>query len=122
MQSPPAAFVQNRLHRNATRARMRNATRRAAVAAHLAAIGVLLAVSTAVHAQGSATDFFRGRTITLVVATGAGNGIDLLARVVAAHLGRHVPGNPAVVVRNMPGAGGMVGLQHLFAIAAKDGT
>ena len=50
-------------------------------------------------------DFYQGKTVTLVVGYGPGGGYDVYARLVARHLGRHMPGNPTVVVQNMPGAG-----------------
>jgi tripartite-type tricarboxylate transporter receptor subunit TctC len=89
------------------------------------ALALLAAVSgpgTTAFAQQSVADFYHGKTITLVVATGAGNGIDLLARALAAYMGQHIPGNPNIIVRNMPGAGGMVGSQYLFNVAKRDGT
>ncbi len=67
-------------------------------------------------------EFYRGRTVTLIVSSAPGGGYDALARTVAPHLSRHIPGNPAVVVRNMSGAGGIVAVNHLFNVAAKDGT
>ena len=67
-------------------------------------------------------DFYRGKTVSLIVSSATGGGYDLLARIIARHLGKHVPGNPAIVVRNMPGAGGIVATNHLYNVAAKDGT
>ena len=67
-------------------------------------------------------DFYKGKTISLVVSSSTGGGYDTLARTIAKHIGKHIPGNPAVVVRNMPGAGGIVATNHLYNVAAKDGT
>ena len=67
-------------------------------------------------------EFYRGKTVALIVSSAPGGGYDALARTVAPHLSRHIPGNPAVVVRNMSGAGGIVAVNHLFNVAAKDGT
>jgi tripartite-type tricarboxylate transporter receptor subunit TctC len=67
-------------------------------------------------------EFYRGKTVTLIVSSAPGGGYDALARTVAPHLSRHIPGNPSVVVRNMSGAGGIVAVNHLFNVAAKDGT
>ena len=67
-------------------------------------------------------EFFRGKTITMIVSSASGGGYDALSRVLANHLGRHIPGNPQVVVRNMAGAGGIVATNHLYNVAAKDGT
>ena len=66
--------------------------------------------------------FFKGKTVTIVVGYSAGGGYDQYARLVARHFGRHVPGNPAVIVQNMPGAATMTSVRHLDANAAKDGT
>ncbi len=62
-----------------------------------------------------------GKTVTLVVGNPPGGGYDRLARVVARHLGRFLPGNPTVVVQNMPGAAGVVAANHLYHVARPDG-
>jgi len=67
-------------------------------------------------------DFYAGRTATIVVTTSAGGGYDTLARAIARHIGRHVPGNPTFVVRNMPGAGGLTATNYLYAAAERDGS
>src|SRR3954447_21640104 len=69
-----------------------------------------------------ADDFYQGKTLTMVVGYTAGGGYDINARLVARHLGRHIPGNPTVVVVNMPGAGSLRALEHLEKQAPKDGT
>lgn len=69
----------------------------------------------------TAEDFYRGKPLTLIVSSGTGGGYDTLSRVVAKHLPKHIPGNPAVVVRNMPGAGGITAINYLFNVAPKDG-
>jgi tripartite-type tricarboxylate transporter receptor subunit TctC len=66
--------------------------------------------------------FYRGKTVTIVVGYSAGGGYDQYARLVARHLGRHIPGQPNVIVQNMPGAASMTSVRHLDANAAKDGT
>src|SRR5262249_5558765 len=71
-------------------------------------------------AQGD--DFYRGKTITLIIPIGPGGAYDAYARIVSRHLGRHLPGNPTVVARNMPGAGGVIASNHLYNVAAQDGT
>ncbi len=70
----------------------------------------------------SAAEFYRGKTINLIVGYSTGGGYDIYARAVARYLGNHVPGNPKVVVTNMPGAGSLVSVNHLYNIAPKDGT
>jgi tripartite-type tricarboxylate transporter receptor subunit TctC len=67
-------------------------------------------------------DFYRGKTITIVVPIGPGGAYDAYARLISRHLGRQLPGNPAIVARNMPGAGGVIASNYLFNVAAQDGT
>src|SRR5258708_4938644 len=67
-------------------------------------------------------DFYRGRTINVVIGHSAGGGYDLYARVLARHMGKHIPGNPNVVPVNMPGAGGLRLANYIYAAAPKDGT
>ena len=69
-----------------------------------------------------ANDFYKGRTLNLVVGYGVGGGYDVYARMLARHLPRHIPGTPTVIVQNMPGAGSLTALRHQDAIAPKDGT
>jgi tripartite-type tricarboxylate transporter receptor subunit TctC len=87
------------------------------------AIGALIALALAVpaHAQ-SVEDFYRNRIITILVGFTAGGGYDLYARLLGRHMGRHVPGNPAIVVQNMPGAGSLKATQFVYSVAPKDGT
>jgi hypothetical protein len=66
-------------------------------------------------------DFYRGKQISLIIPSGVGGGYDLYARFLARYLGKNVPGNPSVVVKNMPGAGGIAAANYLYAIAAPDG-
>lgn len=74
-----------------------------------------------VHAD-PATEFYRNKTITIVVGFGAGGGFDIYARLVAGHLGRHLGGAPAFVVQNMPGAGGRIAADYLAESAPQDGA
>ena len=67
-------------------------------------------------------DFYRGRTVNLVVGYGPGGGYDLCARLVARHIGRYIPGNPTVVVQNMPGAGSLRAANYLYTVAPNDGA
>jgi tripartite-type tricarboxylate transporter receptor subunit TctC len=75
----------------------------------------------AARAAGPA-DFYRGKTITIVVSYAAGGGYDLYSRLLARHFGDYIPGNPTVVVQNMPGAGGVVAANHVYSVAPRDGT
>lgn len=67
-------------------------------------------------------DFYRGKSISIAVAAPPGGGYDTLARIIAKHLSRHTPGQPTIIVRNMPGAGGIVAMNYLFSSAARDGS
>jgi len=69
-----------------------------------------------------AGDFYKGRSVQLIVGFSAGGGYDLYARVLARHMGRHIPGNPSVVPQNMPGAGSVKAANYLYDVAPKDGT
>jgi tripartite-type tricarboxylate transporter receptor subunit TctC len=86
----------------------------------LVAAGILFALSLA-SGVGLAQAPFAGKTVTVLVGNPPGGGYDRLARVVARHLGRHLPGNPTVVVQNMPGAAGIVAANHLYHVARPDG-
>jgi tripartite-type tricarboxylate transporter receptor subunit TctC len=85
----------------------------------LSAIALLLPQPT--RAQPVA-DFYRGKTVTLTVGYSAGGGYDTYARILAHHMGRHIPGQPAIVVQNAPGAGSMRAANTIFNVAPKDGT
>lgn len=67
-------------------------------------------------------DFYRGKTITVQVGFAAGGGYDLVTRLVARHMHKHIPGNPTVAVSNMPGAGSIVMASYIYNVAPKDGT
>ena len=82
---------------------------------------LLLAIILApVGVQGAAADqdFYRGKTIRIVVGFAAGGGFDAYARIIARHMGRHIPGNPAMLVDNMTGAGRRVAANYLFRAPA----
>jgi tripartite-type tricarboxylate transporter receptor subunit TctC len=66
-------------------------------------------------------DFYRGKSISLLCSSSAGGGYDTLTRAVARFLGRHIPGNPSVIVRNMPGAGGIIATLNIANVAPHDG-
>jgi tripartite-type tricarboxylate transporter receptor subunit TctC len=73
-------------------------------------------------AAQSGGEFFAQKTIRLVVTYEPGGSYDIYARLVAAHMGKHIPGNPSLNVHYMPGAGGLIGILHLHEKAARDGT
>jgi tripartite-type tricarboxylate transporter receptor subunit TctC len=88
--------------------------------AAIAVIGVALA-APAVRAADD--NFYRGKTLEIIVSSGAGaDSYDSLSRLVARHIGSHLPGDPAVIVQNMPGAGGILAANQLYNIAPRDGT
>jgi tripartite-type tricarboxylate transporter receptor subunit TctC len=83
--------------------------------------GLSLAPAAPAMAQAVA-DFYRGRSLTIIVGAAPGGINDISARLVARHLGRFVPGQPTIVVQNMPGAGGLVLANRIYNTAEKDGT
>lgn len=82
-------------------------------------LGLCLALQRARAQENSP---FKGETITVIAGSSAGGGTDSLARLLAGHFGKHVPGNPRVVVTNMAGAAGLIAANHLYNRAPKDGT
>jgi tripartite-type tricarboxylate transporter receptor subunit TctC len=91
---------------------------------HLAtlALAAVLAMTTTPSRADAVEGFYKGRDIQVIVAFGAGGGYDLYARALIEHFGRFVPGNPRFTIQFMPGAGGALAANHLYNVAAKDGT
>jgi tripartite-type tricarboxylate transporter receptor subunit TctC len=87
----------------------------------LAAAAAMFAASPA-PAQQSVADFYKGKTVALLLGTGPGGSYDLYARIFAEHLSKHIPGNPNIVVEHMPGAGGVTAGNHLYGPGPQDGT
>ena len=87
----------------------------------LVAFALVLAGLTPACAQ-SVADFYRGKTIRLIIGAAAGGGYDIPGRAIANHMGRHIPGNPSIVVENMPGAASLIMTNYLYARAPRDGT
>src|SRR3954468_11332704 len=83
-----------------------------------AALGIAVASAAAQPAE----KFFEGKTIRIVVALGTGGDYDAYARLAGRWLPKYIPGNPTIVVQNMPGAGGLLAANHLANVAPKDGT
>lgn len=84
--------------------------------------GILLAgVFFMPQTHASNHEYYRGKTIRIVVGLSAGGGFDIYARALARHLGKHIPGNPSFVVDNMPGAGSMIAANHVYKAAKPDG-
>jgi tripartite-type tricarboxylate transporter receptor subunit TctC len=72
--------------------------------------------------RAGANDFYAGKTVNFIVGTDVGGGFSIYGRVLSRHLGRFIPGNPTVVMKNMPGAGGATASTYFYRIAPKDGT
>jgi len=87
-------------------------------------VALLLSAIAPAQAQKTDTvaDFYRGKTVRLVVGYGPGGSYDLYGRLAAEFLGRHIPGNPTIVAVNMPGAGGFKAIDYLYKVAPQDGT
>src|SRR5262245_39681033 len=83
----------------------------------LAALGANLA-----QAQGAVAQFYRGKQVNLYIGTSAGGGYDTYARLLARRFGNYIPGNPAIVPQNMPGAGSNKLAGFMYAVAPRDGT
>lgn len=84
-------------------------------------VGVLAAAAGAPSFAQSPAEFFKDKTVTFYVGLSAGGGYDVNARLVARHIGKYIPGNPQVIVRNMPGGGGLVMTNYVANVANKDG-
>ncbi len=88
-------------------------------ARYILAAGLVLGVATLSHA--TTHEFYKGKTVRLVVGTAPGGGFDTYSRAIARHMGRQIPGNPTIIVENMPGAGQLVAANHVYKVAKPDG-
>jgi len=88
------------------------------ILSYLLAIVVLLPAPTAASA---ADDFYKGKTVRIVVGFSAGGGFDTYARAISRHMGKHIAGQPAIVVENMTGAGSLIAANHVYKVAKPDG-
>ena len=68
-------------------------------------------------ANATTHDFYKGKTFRILVGFPAGGGFDTYSRAIARHIGKHIPGNPTMVVENMPGAGSLIAANHLYKVA-----
>jgi tripartite-type tricarboxylate transporter receptor subunit TctC len=66
--------------------------------------------------------FYQGKTLRVIVASAAGGGSDIVARLMMRHLSRHIPGNPTIIIENMPGAGEIIGVNYVHNRAKPDGS
>jgi tripartite-type tricarboxylate transporter receptor subunit TctC len=85
-------------------------------------IGAVVAAACAWSAPAAAQFTLQGKTVTVIVSGGVGGGVDLYTRTLLPHLARHLPGEPTMIVQNMPGGGGVQGVQRLYNVSARDGT
>lgn len=88
----------------------------------LAAAVVTGAYHMAPAAADPIADFYQGKRMTILISSRAGSGYDVYARLLGRNLGRHIPGNPRIIPKNMPGAGGMRLLNHAYNKAPRDGS
>ncbi len=87
------------------------------------AAALLLADSAAPAAYADdVADFYRGKQVTLIVGYSPGGGYDVYGRLLGRHIGKYIPGNPTVVVQNMPGAGSLRSANYIYSVAPRDGT
>jgi tripartite-type tricarboxylate transporter receptor subunit TctC len=89
--------------------------------ASVPAIAALIAFAAPVSAQ-SVEEFYKGKTVSILMGTGPGASYDLYGRTIAEHIVRHIPGHPTVIVEHMPGAGGVIAGNHIYNTAPQDGT
>ena len=85
-------------------------------------LSILLLALAGPAAADTVADFYRGKTLSMVIGVSAGGDYDRRARLIARHMGKHLPGKPSIVASNMPGGGGLVAANWLAAVAPKDGT
>ena len=90
-------------------------------AALIAVSGIVLSMPTAAR-SASVDEFYKGRTVALVIGYSAGTGYDIYARLLARFIGRHIPGGPTVIAQNMPGAGSLKAASYVYTVAPKDGS
>ena len=83
---------------------------------------IIATLATPNAAADPVADFYKDKTFTVVVGYGAGGGADTFARLLARHIGRHIPGKPNVIVQNMPGAGGFKAVNNVYNAEPRDGT
>jgi tripartite-type tricarboxylate transporter receptor subunit TctC len=87
----------------------------------IASLALSLLLASPAGAQ-TVSEFYQGKSLTIVVGNGPGGGFDVFARLLARHIGRYLPGRPSVVVQNMPGAGSLLAANYLYNLAPRDGS
>jgi len=86
------------------------------------ALAATLALPPASSRAAGVEDFYKGRTVAVIIGYSVGGGYDLYARLLAEHMGKHIPGKPTLVPQNMPGAGSLKAANFLYSVAPKDGA
>jgi len=84
-------------------------------------VTLAVALASPAHAQ-SVEDFYKGKTVNLIIGYSVGGGYDLYGRLLARHIGKYIPGRPNIVAQNLTGAGSLRAAQYLYSVAPKDGT
>ena len=87
-----------------------------------AILGFMATLAASQATAENVADFYKRQRINLIVGNGTGGGYDIYARVLARHMSSYIPGNPSIIVQNMPGAGGLRAANYIYNVAAKDGT
>ena len=87
-----------------------------------ATFGIAVALSTAPVSAAGVEDFYKGKTVSLVIGYSVGGGYDAYGRLLARHLGKHIPGQPNVQPQNMTGAGSLKAANYIYSVAPKDGS
>lgn len=88
-----------------------------------AAVVLVAAGTFTLPAQAdSVADFYQGKSLSMIISSATGGGYDTISRTISRHMGKFIPGQPNIVPRNMPGAGGIIATKHLATTAARDGT
>src|SRR5262245_22983347 len=88
----------------------------------LLALSILLITPALARAQDDVAEFYKGKTVRLIVGVGVGSGYDVNARALARHIAKHIPGNPNIIVQNQPGAGSLTMTNQMYAAGPFDGT
>jgi tripartite-type tricarboxylate transporter receptor subunit TctC len=94
-------------------------TRKGQTRVLMCAVALMCCFPSSKGAAQSTGDWYKGRTISLIIGAGASGGIDLYGRLVARHIGKHLPGQPSVVPQNMPAAGSIAAANYLHNVAPK---
>ncbi len=83
---------------------------------------MFVAPANAQNANNDVAGFYKGKQVTIIVGSSPGGGYDTYARMLSRHIGKHIPGNPTLIVQNMPGAGSNVAANYVYNVAPKDGS